>query len=394
MRILVATWHAQVVGGAERYLQATIPALRRAGHEVALIVERDAAEGTEPVDDRPSLASVDHGGAAAAIGAARAFAPDVVWVHGLASPALEAAVIALAPAELFAHNYYGTCGTGTKRFAVPRWEPCTRRLGAACLAITYTRRCAGLDPAQVWSTYRRQQARHALLSRYTRIMVASRHMASEMQAHVADPGRIVTLPLPLTGATPLPVPPDHSEPAGPVVLLARLTAEKGADHLLRATHAAERALGRRVPLRIVGDGPELPGLRRLAADLGVIAEFTGWMPGAERLTHLRGAALLAMPSLWPEPFGLAGIEAGALGVPAVGYALGGIPEWLRAGESGEIAPSPPSADRLGDAMVRALRDPAHHLRLARGAWQVAQEHDMERHLAVLMPALNAARSAP
>ena len=44
-----------------------------------------------------------------------------------------------------------------------------------------------------------------------------------------------------------------------------------------------------------------------------------------------------MPSVWPEPFGLVGIEAGCVGLPAAGFGVGGIPDWLRPGETGELA---------------------------------------------------------
>ena len=35
-----------------------------------------------------------------------------------------------------------------------------------------------------------------------------------------------------------------------------------------------------------------------------------------------------MPSLWPEPFGLVGIEAQARGRPAVAYNVGGVEDWI------------------------------------------------------------------
>lgn len=34
---------------------------------------------------------------------------------------------------------------------------------------------------------------------------------------------------------------------------------------------------------------------------------------------------LVIPNLWPEPFGLVGLEAAQYGVPAVSFAVGGIP---------------------------------------------------------------------
>ena len=108
---------------------------------------------------------------------------------------------------------------------------------------------------------------------------------------------------------------------------------------------------------------------------------------------MRQADLLAVPSLWPEPFGLVGIEAGCFGLPAVGYAVGGIPDWLIPGQTGELAPGdPPTVEGLAEAMARALADPEHHARLSRGAWELSKQFDTPRHLAMLEPILSAAVS--
>src|SRR6202044_2190317 len=107
--------------------------------------------------------------------------------------------------------------------------------------------------------------------------------------------------------------------------------------------------------------PEQPRLQNLANQLGVAVEFAGWVQTPQKVSLMLQADLLAVPSLWPEPFGLVGIEAGCLGVPSVGYASGGIPDWLVAGQTGELAPgNPPTVDGLADAMVRALASPEHY----------------------------------
>ncbi len=393
MRLLVATFHAEVVGGAERYLQAVLPALRARGHEVALVVEHFGLPEVEHLDDHPPAGIVSRDGAGAVLRAARDFGPDVLWVHGLEAPAFEAALLDVAPAALFAHGYYGTCGTGHKRFAWPDWRPCDRRLGPSCLALTWARRCGGLDPLRTLRTYDDQRARQRLLSRYRVVMVASRHMAEEFRRHGVAEDRLAVTPPPPTGATPALVAPAPTPRSGPIVFMGRMVPEKGARHLLDAVATAGYTLGWRPPLRLVGDGPQRPALLDHARALGLDAEFPGWLRGADRFAVLTGASLLAMPSLWPEPFGLAGIEAGAFGVPAVAYAVGGIPEWLRPGESGELAPSPPRVAGLADAIVRALRDPAHHARLAAGAWTLARTWAMPRHLEALEAALARAAGA-
>ncbi|HEX9582458.1 MAG TPA: glycosyltransferase, partial [Gemmatimonadales bacterium] len=93
--------------------------------------------------------------------------------------------------------------------------------------------------------------------------------------------------------------------------------------------------------------------------------------------------------------GLVGLEAACVGLPSVGYAVGGIPEWLIAGETGELAPGdPPTTEGLAHAITRALNDPPHYQRLRRGAWEQVARFTMERHLNALLPVLeDAGRTA-
>ena len=49
--------------------------------------------------------------------------------------------------------------------------------------------------------------------------------------------------------------------------------------------------------------------------------------------------MLVVPSRWPEPFGMVGIEAMARGRPVVAFANGGIPDWLDDGNTGFLVPA-------------------------------------------------------
>ena len=113
--------------------------------------------------------------------------------------------------------------------------------------------------------------------------------------------------------------------------------------------------------------------------------FTGWCDEARLGTLMRDSRLLAVPSVWPEPFGSVGMAAARYGVPAAAFAVGGIPQWLHDGVNGHLAPgSPPTSAGLADAVVRCLRDPEHYEELSRGAQQVAARFTMERHFPELM----------
>lgn len=387
MRILVANWARRVGGGAERYLQALLPALAARGHAVGLLVEHDEADPRLRIDDPAggvALISAESLGPERGSAAVRAWRPDLVFVQGLENPALERNLVSDCPAALFTHGYYGTCVSGTKRFALPAPRACARALGPACLGLYYPRRCGGLDPRTMVREYRRQTARRSLLARYRAVVAGSDHMAREYAAHGVAASRLFTVPMPPTGMTPDSEAPGVRPATGRVLFLGRLTSLKGAHYLLEAAPLAERALGRHLALDVAGDGPDERMLRSRARRLGVDATFHGWVEPEARARLMRGADVLAMPSLWPEPFGLVGVEAACLGLPTVGYAMGAIPEWLVAGETGEVAPAtPPTAEGLAAALVRALASADHlqHLRL--GAWEGSRRRTMHHHVEAL-----------
>jgi glycosyltransferase involved in cell wall biosynthesis len=229
--------------------------------------------------------------------------------------------------------------------------------------------------------YQTERQRQANLGAFRYVVVASRHMAEEYRRHGVPADRIQIVSLFAPEVTPLENPPTPQGRSNRILLMGRLTRLKGGDHLIEALPLAADRLGRRLTLIVAGDGSERPRLETLARRRGVPAEFHGWVSGPKRDVITCGVDLIAVPSLWPEPFGLVGIEAGCLGVPAIGYAVGGIPDWLIPGVSGESAPGDALVpDSLADAIVRALADDHHWNRLRHGAWETARRFNPEAHL--------------
>jgi glycosyltransferase involved in cell wall biosynthesis len=173
--------------------------------------------------------------------------------------------------------------------------------------------------------------------------------------------------------------PDSAVPS--VAFFGRMTTLKGGDLLIRAAADASRRLGRVIRLTMVGDGPQRGKWEALALRLGVPCAYVGWQRGDERWQWLSGVHLLAVPSTWPEPFGLVGLDAGAFGVPSIAFDVGGIREWLRPGENGYlVGGDPPRASALADGLVAAFTRPAELASMRRGAWTVARQMSLSRHL--------------
>jgi glycosyltransferase involved in cell wall biosynthesis len=397
VRILIATANRNLVGGVEKYLQSAIPGLIQRGHSVGLLYESSFDAATPGIDQQagwiPSWCTKE-AGLDSALRSLASWKPDVVYSHGLEDSRLESALLEKYPTTLYAHTYSGTCVSGRKCYSSPRLQPCARQFGAPCLVLYYPRRCGGLNPRTMWQLFQLQSQRKSRLPEFRAVLVASRHMYHEFEQHGVTTDRLHLVPLPLDGSLPADSAPRPRALGQRVLFVGRLMDVKGVDHLLRAIPLAAGKLGRPLTLTIAGEGPERGRIEDLARRLGVTVEFAGWVDSEKRSDLMRQADLLAVPSLWPEPFGLVGIEAGCFGVPAVGFAVGGIPDWLIPGQSGELAPGdPPTVDGLAEAVVRALADPAHYQKLCIGAWEMSKQFSLERHLTQLEPILSVGTSA-
>jgi glycosyltransferase involved in cell wall biosynthesis len=133
----------------------------------------------------------------------------------------------------------------------------------------------------------------------------------------------------------------HPAPVGEhYVVLGELMAHKRVDVAVRAFNAL------RLPLLVVGDGPELRRLRRLA---GPTVGFTGRVSD-ERVAELlaRARALVVTAT---EEFGIAAVEALAAGRPVIAVGHGGVRESVVEGETGTFfEQSEPGA--LAEAVLR------------------------------------------
>lgn len=414
MRIAVVSWNGRRVGGLETYLSAIIPALIQAGHEVAFWYEVDEPANRDRVSRESAMSwCVSELGARRALDALRDWRPDLIYSHKLESPELEAEVIEIAPAVFFAHDYYGTCISGLKTFKFPTVRPCSRRFGWQCLLHYFPRRCGGRSPITMVKLYNLQSKRLGSLRRYDAIVTHSDHMLSEYLNHglsAEDAYSFAYYVPPIDVATS-----QQTEVAGSnfgshhpngsavvesgfetntrpqwrVMFSSRMERLKGGHIFLDSLPQVARSLDRPLHVSLVGDGAERKKLEAQASQLQrqhpeIEIEFRGWVSHSQTERFLDDSDLVVVPSLWPEPFGLVGPEAGQHGVPVAAFAVGGIPDWLKDGVNGHLAPGdPPTAAGLAAAIVECLKDPAHHARLRSGAMIMSERFSLKNHLSAL-----------
>lgn len=388
MRILLANDGIDDAGGVNTYLRSLCRALEARGHPVAWL--HCGTTGRAPVADCWGVGALGFGPAMAY---ASAWRPDVCFSHNMQPLDVERALIAMAPVVKMMHGYFGTCVSGLKSFAWPSRRPCSRTVGAACLALYLPRHCGHIRLTRMPAQFSWAKDQRSLFSAYRALVVASGHMKREFVANGADPEHVHAIPpfVAQTGRTPRSIK-TAAEPV--VVFLGRMTASKGGDLLVRAVAEVKATVGRNVSVVMAGDGPERERWTALARRLGVNAAFPGWVEGDAHTRILEAATALAVPSTWPEPFGIVGLEAGSYGVPCIAFDVGGIREWLTDGQNGLLAGDVPAVRPLADAIGRVISDPDLAVRLGEGGRAVAASFSVDRHLASLEPVLARASAAP
>jgi len=153
---------------------------------------------------------------------------------------------------------------------------------------------------------------------------------SQASPHPEVDWTVVYNGLTLTGA------PFERRRSDALCFVGRVAREKGIVEAIEIATLAGRPL--RIAAKIAPTGVEhdyyeevfLPALKAAGSSV----EFLGEVAGPERDQLFAESYAALMPGSWPEPFGLAAIEALACGTPVLARRVGGLPEIIRDGVDG------------------------------------------------------------
>lgn len=396
-------------GGVAAHVQASARLLAERGLQVTVVagkVDPDLHVPGVTVHRSTELFRA-HAPIDARLGAAASASPDVIHLHQLDDPDVVAALRRTTPVVVSAHGYTA-CTAGVHYFR-PGQE-CARPHGPGCIPNLALRGCAHVrNPRPLPASYR-QTTRALEALRGADLAVA---YSNAVERHLAVNGvpRRAVIPL---FATLTPHPPHEPRPTqGPqephephpprelhkprghaddrtarrVVFAGRVVKPKGLGVLIRAMRTVD------AELVVCGDGMQLTTMRKLARRLGVErrVHFRGWLDAERLARELSEASVVAIPSLWPEPFGLVGIEALTAGRPVIASLTGGIPDWLEDGVTG-VGVRPGDVRGLVRALDVLLADPERQQAIgAAGREMVAARFSPERHVGALLEGYRAAR---
>jgi glycosyltransferase involved in cell wall biosynthesis len=236
--------------------------------------------------------------------------PDIVHTHlidGLSAAIWRRAREAGVPVIHTAHDYHLLC---PRAFMLDRdWRICRNPgLGCRLYRAWHARTARDVDLFVSPSRF--------LLDRHRDAGLAARRTA------------VVRNGIPLAER-----PRDGSARPARILLLSRLTIEKGVRVVLQAMSLLPRTLD--FELVIAGRGPLEAEVQEAAVSDPRI-RFAGYVTGDAKEALLASARFMVIPSLWYENAPVAVIEAAANGIGVIASRIGGLPELVRDGRTGVL----------------------------------------------------------
>ena len=386
MRILFVNEKCGFFGGVEQNIADAAAGLTQRGHTCYLaygeITDRDADaysglfEASFRCRELANHAAED--GAAGLTDLARRLQPDTVYLHKLPRlPALHTFPAAVRTVRMV-HDHDLCCPRNHKYYA---WNGhvCHHRAGWRCFAdCAFLKRDTtsrfGIAYSSIGGKLREMRRNYG----NDALLVGSRFMRQELLQNGFPQDRVHILAPIVRRVEQAPSPvPDSPR----LLYVGQLIHGKGVDLLLKALGMVDSPF----LATIVGQGNARHRLEGLCGELGLShrVEFTGWVDHQDLGTLYRSARAVVVPSRWPEPFGMVGLEAMHHARPVIGFDVGGIPDWLDHEVTGLLVPEQDVAGLAG-AVTSLLTDPGRALRMgSAGHEQVQRRFSFEAYLARL-----------
>lgn len=276
--------------------------------------------------------------------------PDLLCVGNLASEDFQALARIPVPCVRMVHDHSLSC-LSSKRLYTWTGKICNRTLGPGCWLCLG---CVGRRQGRFeWNRLADKQRSLELTGKLAGTLVLSRYMRGELIQAGIEENRITVISPGLEVPERRHAVPERGN-AVRLLFAGQVIRGKGLDLLIRAM----AGLREDCELVVAGTGGALEKNQSLAAKLKIDKQvrFLGWQSPEEIEERYREADVVVVPSRWPEPFGLVGIEAMSHARPVVAFDVGGISDWLEHGKTGLLV-SPASVDGLRAALSELIASP-------------------------------------
>jgi glycosyltransferase involved in cell wall biosynthesis len=324
-------------GGDTVYINLLIPQLHKHSVNAHLIsIEKNRTKYSLKANDRGKSGDLIEYNSLNEVNAfignyCSTFEIDLIHIHTIHWPSITRHCLKLRPVIKTPHATDLVC-PGSYKFFSNEQNICTIPFGKHCLIHAYTKRCCSRSPAKLFGAYYNVLSETREFSKkYKAIVVMSAFVKQECINAGVSPDKVSVIPY-----FTMPVH-ERQIVKGKIKLLyvGRLSQVKGV-HVLVESIAPLLMERDDIQLDIIGDGPYAPVLKELAVHMNVNDKlvFHGWKSRDFIDNAMEECHMLLFPSIYPEAFGIAGIEAMMHGKPVIAFNVGGVSTWLKDNETG------------------------------------------------------------
>ena len=315
---------------------------------------------------------------------------DIIYIHNIFDHRIITAMKRTNPGKLvwYCHDHFFYCLTELKTLSN---SSCEFPLGKHCIANIREGRCIKRYPLSkdLNDLFLERKKLLEATSSFDEIIVISKYMESTLiQNKPSLEDKLNLVPRQVD----IPEKIERKEENKNILYVGRLVKEKGVDHLIKALEFIDC---KDVKLTIVGSG-EAGYVRKcqsLAKDMkgkrkGLEIIFTGQKSHQEVFEFYKKASVVALPSLWPEPFGLVAAESLAHEVPVVAFDVGGINSIIKDGVTGLLA-EPGNIRDLGEKIAHLCNDEEENRKMGKnGRKFVKLKFDPQKHIDAMLRVLS------
>ncbi len=337
MKILIANEYFTESGGTEQYLMPLKTELEKLGHVVSVVY--GAKMGNEVSTDPPGRYYVENsfsfrsGNRQSMLDMLKEIIktedPDLLFINEVHNPYAVQTLVESRPSVRFFHGYKISCPSGMRTLHTSD-RICEDPLSLKCAYRAYSERCLPRNPLEMAKLFKIGFGNIKVNQQIKRIIVASTYMKDMLIHNGFKQDGITVLPY----YTETPSSNDSKTIHGtPVIFCAgRMVPGKGIAELLEALSFIKTDW----ECIVAGTGTSLEYFKEVAARFGLTkrVHFIGWVSNNSLGEYYRKASVVVVPSYWPEPFGIVGIEAMSYALPVVAFNVGGISEWLTPEKTG------------------------------------------------------------
>ncbi|MDD3627626.1 MAG: glycosyltransferase family 4 protein [bacterium] len=278
----------------------------------------------------------------------------------------------LIPSIYFVHNYSLLCKSKLKYFSYPVKGVCNRSLGSLCNLNYYLLRCMGR------SSLKDIKEMKKILGLFNGFIVTSKFMKELLEKNEISGNKIRINNLFSTIQFEK-YPISETEENIDILFMGRLTKEKGILDFLKKIPDKE------LTVKICGSGYLKEQIETVISKSFKNGSSADWIYRKNDIINIyKKSKIIIFPSIYPEPFGLVGLEAMLMKKPIVAFNVGGIGEWLKDGVNGFLIKENDWTD-FNRKVIQLLNNNDLRRKMGQNAFELYNERfTFERHYSQLI----------